>query len=99
MKKTLLLTGLLATISVSAFAYGGSNLPNESYPKFTYHLEKANPSLIELALYQDDIQTYLNQADSDIQRILDAKADAVREYNKRVQEYNKRNKEKKALYY
>lgn len=89
-KKIAISAAILALCSTSAaigYVYGGSNLGYSGYPAFDEYLPY-NPSQYEVQQYVDSAQEYVENCDYDIQRILEAKNDAIYQANEAVANYN-----------
>lgn len=90
-KKIAISAAILALCSTSAalgYVYGGSNLGYSGYPAFDEYLSY-NPSKYEVEQYVDEAREYVENCDYDIQRILEAKADAINQANEAVANYNR----------
>lgn len=85
---------ILSSFSVvNAMVYGGSNLPLSDYPDFkSYNTPSyyGTPSAYEMDRYHDDLVKYIDNANNDIERIIEAKNKAIRDYNDAVIRYNQR---------
>ncbi|MFS7308015.1 hypothetical protein [Rahnella inusitata] len=99
MIKIILLILLVVPLSSHAVVFGGSNLGFSGYPEFTDPPPSPPFSDDQFAWdsYKNEVQDYMNRAkqyvddsDSDIKRIEDAKDDAIRKANDAVNEYNSR---------
>lgn len=99
MIKIILLLIFVVPFSSHAVVFGGSNLGFSGYPEFTDSPPSPPFSDDQFAWdsYKNEVQDYMNRAkqyvddsDSDIKRIEEAKDDAIRKANDAVNEYNSR---------
>lgn len=92
MKKVLLITLFTVMAGTSqAMVFGGSNLGIFGYPEFKSYSKPYNPataSFDEMQFYRRDVEKYIKDANSDIERIEEAKQKALEEYNQAVRQYN-----------
>lgn len=88
LKKILCASLLLVSYTASSFAYvyGGSNLYG-MYPAFSYYVAY-NPTYDDLMEMRRKVQEYIENGNSDIQRIQEAQEDALQQYNRAFQNYN-----------
>lgn len=70
-----------------AFVIGGSNLGIMGYPEFNSYLSY-DPTRYEIEQYIDDAKEYVENCNYDIQRIQEAKSDAITQANRAVDRYN-----------
>lgn len=88
-KKIALATMALSLCCVSyalGYATGGSNM-GYYYPSFSGFISY-NPTNEEMGRYIDEAKTYISNCDADMQRIADARDDAVRRVNSQISMYN-----------
>ena len=82
---------LITMIWISSIAYayvlGGSNLGVMGYPEFDGYLPYS-PSRYDMELYINQAQEYIDNCDNDIQRILEARQNAVDTANDAIYRYN-----------
>lgn len=93
MKKLLSMSILLSAIFINTNAYvvGGSNLSLNAYPSFSSYTEPYNPSTAssyEMTNYKYEVEQYLENANYDIERIIEAKQKVINDYNDAVRRYN-----------
>nr|DAR57657.1 MAG TPA: LemA family [Caudoviricetes sp.] len=92
MKKVLLIALFTVIAGTShAMVFGGSNLGIFGYPEFKSYSAPYNPataSSYEMQSYRDDVEKYIRDANSDIERIQEAKQKAISDYNRAVRQYN-----------
>jgi len=94
MKKVLFLSAIALLLSMPssyAYVYGSSNLPLNRYPEMSSYDKPSSygtPSQYEMERYRRALNDYLENANNDIQRIQEAKNEAIREYNDAVRRYN-----------
>lgn len=98
---TLLISGVLAVCSIpmsaQAYLYEGSNLDFTGYPEFNpttpyapYTKDEYNYNNYknDVERYEAKAKEYLENADNDIKRIIEAKQEAVEKANRVVEEFN-----------
>lgn len=89
-KKILIPAAVIAACTASpalAYVFGGSNLGAFGYPQYSGYLSY-DPDYNEMRRYLDDVQEYVENCNNDIQRIQEARDDAISEANRKVNEYN-----------
>lgn len=89
-KKILVPTAILFSVlsfPSMAYVYGGSNLSIMGYPSFSGYVSY-EPSYDEMQRYLSDVKEYVENCDNDIQRIIEARDEAIRKANQKVQSYN-----------
>ncbi|CAM7061260.1 hypothetical protein [Morganella morganii] len=88
----------LCCANASAYVIGGSNIYG-SYPSFTDYPPSAPYTDDQYAMsrYKDEVERYIEaakqyteNADSDIQRIREQKAEAISKANDAIEEYNRK---------
>lgn len=95
MKKVLLIALFTVMAGTShAMVFGGSNLGIFGYPEFKSYSAPYNPataSSYEMRSYRKDVEKYIRDANSDIERIQEAMQKAISDYNRAVRQYNSSN--------
>lgn len=84
----LLITLLCSTSVAFGYVIGGSNLSLGMYPAFNAYLSY-NPSRSEVERYIQESKRYVENCNNDIDRIQEAKNDAIRKVNYEVDKYNR----------
>lgn len=90
LKKILISAAVIAACSASpamAYVFGGSNLGVFGYPKYSGYLSY-DPDYNEMQRYLDDVKKYVENCNYDIQRIQEARDNAIEEASRKVNEYN-----------
>lgn len=94
MFKKVILASLFSLISVTpsfALVMGGSNLSIMGYPQYEHYTSGYNMSYSDMQNMKYDVSEYVDKCNNDIQRIIEARNNAIDEYNRTVQEYNTKN--------
>lgn len=89
LKKIMIAAGILAACSVSyafGFATGGSNM-GYMYPSFSA-VPPYDASAESMGRYIDEAKEYVDNCNSDIQRIIDARNQCIETVNMEVNSYN-----------
>lgn len=83
-----LIASLWCSSVAFAFVIGGSNLGIMGYPEFNFYLPY-DPSRNDIARYVEEAKEYVENCNNDIQRIHEAKLEAISQANDAVNRYNR----------
>lgn len=89
-KRILLFTLIMVMCFVSTalgYVMGGSNLPLGDYPAFGKTIYPM-PTRLDMELYLQDAERYVKNCDNDIERIIEARNDAISKANREISNYN-----------